>query len=68
LNKKTPIEMEKFAITKATRTLIRLKHSIRADYELNDVLPDRLDEFDSQVQRGKLLGFLEPSLDDVLGD
>lgn len=68
MNKKTPVEMEKFAITKATRTLIRLKHSIRADYELNDVLPDRLDEFDSQVQKGRLYGVLEPTLDDVLGD
>ncbi len=54
MKKKTPIEMERDRITKVTRTLIRLKHSLAADRELNDVLPDTLAEFDEAVQGGML--------------
>lgn len=53
--RKSEAELERAAITKATRTLVRLKHSLAADREINSVLPDRLDEFDAALQRGELL-------------
>lgn len=53
--RKSPIEMERARILKVSRSLIRLKHSLRADEELNDVLPDRLLEFDKALQAGQLL-------------
>lgn len=46
--------MEKARIAKAARTFIRLKHSLEADEEINDVLPDTLDEFDHALARGDL--------------
>ena len=62
----TPAELEKAKIAKATRTLIRLKHSLRADEEINDVLPDTLDEFDEALARGELKQ-LKAGLVDALG-
>ncbi len=53
--KKSEIEMERHKIMKITRSLIRLKHSLAADEELNNVLPDRLLEFDRALQSGELL-------------
>ena len=47
--------MERFKIAKATRTLLRLKHSLAADEEINRILPDRLEAFDTALQRGELL-------------
>lgn len=52
--RKSNIEMERARIVKVSRALIRLKHSIAADEELNDVLPDRLEEFDLALQKGDL--------------
>jgi hypothetical protein len=52
--KKSAIEMERFIIMKVTRTMIRLKHSINAEREINDILPDRLDDFDRAIQSGEL--------------
>jgi arginine/lysine/ornithine decarboxylase len=66
LRKKTPAEVEKAKIAKATRTLIRLKHSLAADEELNAVLPDTLEEFDEALARGELRE-LKAGLKDVLG-
>lgn len=63
--KKTEIEMQQARITKITRTLIRLKHSLAADEEINEVLPDRLDEFAKAVQRGELLELPLPEVSDV---
>jgi hypothetical protein len=53
--KKSEAELQRALITKATRTIVRLKHSLAADREINDVLPERLDEFDAALQRGELL-------------
>lgn len=55
MRKKTPAEMEKAKIAKAARTLIRLKHSLAADEEINEVLPDTLSEFDDALNKGDLL-------------
>jgi hypothetical protein len=59
--------MEKSNIAKATRTLIRLKHSLRADEEINAILPDRLTEFDNALQAGELKQ-LKAGLLDALGE
>lgn len=66
MRKKTPAEMERAKITKAARTIIRLKHSLAADEEINAVLPDTLDEFEEALSRGELKT-LTAGLDDVLG-
>lgn len=54
VKRKTPEEMERARIAKIQRTLIRLRHSIAADEEINRVLPDTLDDFDAALQRGEL--------------
>lgn len=41
---------------KTIRALIRLKHSIAADRELNELLPRAEAKFNAAVQRGQLLG------------
>lgn len=54
MEKKSVIEMERLKIAKATRALIRLKHSLAADEELNSILPDKINEFDLSVQQGEI--------------
>lgn len=66
MRKKTPAEMEKAKITKTARTIIRLKHSLAADEEINLVLPPTLEEFDEALARGEFKE-LKAGLDDVLG-
>lgn len=66
MKKKSPEEMERAKVAKATRGLIRLKHSLAADEEINAVLPDTLEEFDAALQRGELRG-LVAGLGDVIG-
>lgn len=65
--KKSEIEMERQRISKVTRSLIRLKHSIQADEEINNLLPDTLQEFDKALQSGELKQ-LRPTVEDLLGD
>lgn len=65
MRKKTPAEMKRAAVAKSTRTLIRLKHSLAADEEINAVLPDTLDEFEESLAKGDLKE-LKARLDDVL--
>lgn len=67
MRKKTQAEMERHKITKMVRTLVRLKHSLAADEELNAVLPDTLEEFEEALARGELTE-LKAALGDVLGD
>ena len=66
MRKKSDIEMEREKITKITRALIRLKHSLQADEELNEILPATIKEFDTALQTGELKQ-IRPSLDDLLG-
>ncbi len=49
---KSDIELARAFIAKVTRAEVRLKHSLAADAELNEVLPSRLMEFDKAVQAG----------------
>jgi len=65
--KKSEIEMEKQRTAKIIRFLIRLKHSLAADEEINAVLPDTLIEFDKSLQAGTLRQ-LRPTVDDLLSD
>lgn len=67
MKKKTPAEMERAAVTKTARTIIRLKHSLAADEEINAVLPDTLVEFEEALAQGELRG-LRARMDDVLGE
>jgi hypothetical protein len=54
LKKKTPEELERAKVAKVTRTLVRLKHSLAADEEINSLLPNTLDEFDVALANGEL--------------
>lgn len=66
MKRKTKQEMERAAVAKATRTLVRLKHSLAADEELNSILPDTLEKFDEALAAGELKS-IGTALDDVLG-
>lgn len=66
MRKKSPAEMERTKLVKTARTLIRLKHSLAADEEINAVLPDTVAEFDDALARGELKE-LKAGLADVLG-
>lgn len=66
MRKNTPEEMERHRIAKTVRSLVRLKHSLAADVELNELLPDTLAEFNDALARGELLE-LQVGLADVLG-
>lgn len=68
MNKKTPIEQEKANYIKTMRTLIRLKHSIAADNEINDRIPDELITFDKEVQAGNLPQSIVPLLEEALNE
>lgn len=51
---KDDIDLRKAALFKAARSAIRLKHSLAADAELNDLLPQLERAFNSAVSRGTL--------------
>lgn len=53
MQKKSPTELERAKLLKASRTLIRLKHSLAADEEINALLPDTLEAFDAAVAKGE---------------
>lgn len=66
MRKFTEAEMERRKIAKAARTLIRLKHSLAADEEINNKLPETLGEFDAALERGELKE-IAAGLDEILG-
>jgi hypothetical protein len=49
----TEYERERKKLIKAVRSTVRLKHSLAADDELYDVLPQILGEFDKAIASGK---------------
>lgn len=65
MRKKTKAEMERARITKAARTLIRLKHSLKADEEVNDILPGTLAEFDTALMSGELKKLSSNLVDEI---
>lgn len=66
--RKTPEEMAFAARIKAARTLTRLKHSINADYELNDLLADMTDDHNLELATGGLKALGSGHLDKVISD
>ncbi len=52
--------MQKARMLKTARYLIRLKHSLAADEELNNILPDMSGEFDTALQNGELKKLMSP--------
>jgi len=51
---KTDIDLARASIAKVTRAEIRLKHSLLADAEINEVLKQRLLDFNKALQDGRL--------------
>lgn len=64
--RKSEIEMERAKIIRVSRALIRLKHSILADQELNESLPDTILEFDKGIQEGELRTLPDSLFRDIL--
>lgn len=57
--------MERSKITKSARTLIRLKHSLAADEQINEILPATLAEFDEALARGEFKKLRTNLLDEI---
>lgn len=53
--KLTPAEMDKKDALKVSRSAIRLRHSINADHEINDVIPDLENKIDQAMTGGPRL-------------
>lgn len=52
MRQRVDIEQEKFKLLKAIRTNIRLKHSLLADDEVNEILPQVEQEIDDAIAAG----------------
>lgn len=65
MRRKSDVEMKRKAIEKIIRTNIRLKHSLKADMELNEKLTDVLEAFDERVLKGQMPK-LELAVSDLL--
>lgn len=66
MNKKSPVEMERAKVIEVTRAVLRLKHRLAYLDDVNEILPDRLEEFDKGIQRGELLGPDTKLLEDIV--
>lgn len=53
MKQKDPIELELASVLKTARTSIRLRHSLAADAEINERLPEIELAFIAAVQKGK---------------
>lgn len=54
MRSKTEVELKRAAVLKAVRTAVRLRHSLAADEELNEVLPEVEVAFDAAVKSGQV--------------
>ena len=52
MRQKSLSEQTRTDIAKAYRQGVRLKYSIAADHEINDILPSLLDRFDTALMKG----------------
>lgn len=68
MNHKDDIELRRSALLKAARSAVRLRHSLAADEELNEVLPNLERRFNDAIQRGVLLDVGETLREYVLLD
>jgi hypothetical protein len=57
MRRKTPSELTRALLAKTIRQHVRLKHSLAADEEINEVLPLWLDKFDRALAEGKPFNF-----------
>lgn len=51
---KDKVDLQRASMLKIIRTAVRLKHSIAADEELNEVLPKAEAKFNAAVLRGEI--------------
>lgn len=51
---KDDIELRRAALLKAARSAVRLRHSIAADAELNNILPELERVYNAAIARGEL--------------
>ena len=56
---KDKVDQRRADVLKTVRAMVRLKYSLMADRELNDVLPEAERRFDTAVNRGRLPEVLE---------
>lgn len=54
MSQRDKVEMARANMLKTIRTAVRLRHSLEADAELNEVLPQAQARFDAAVMRGVL--------------
>lgn len=54
MSPKDDIELRRRALFKAARSAVRLRHSLEADAELNELIPRLERDFESAVSRGRL--------------
>lgn len=66
MQRKTEVEMNRASLAKTARALVRLRHSLAADEEINDLLPGTLQEFDDAVAQGELKS-VRARLDEIIG-
>lgn len=52
--RKTEAELRKAQMVKTIRAAVRLSHSLEADAELNETIPEAEKQFDLSLQRGVL--------------
>ena len=55
--RKTGQELERAELAKSVRSFVRLKYAIAADEEINEVLWDILEEYDTALAKGKAFKF-----------
>ena len=55
--RRTAQELERQEMAKSIRSFIRLKYSVAADEEINDVLWNILDEYDAALAAGQPFDF-----------
>lgn len=54
MNQKGELELQKAQILKAVRSNIRLRHSLAADAELNEKLPEIERQVDAAIRAGRV--------------
>ena len=64
--RKTPEEMAFAARIKTARTLVRLKHSLDADRELNMLLADMTEDHNLELQTGGLKQLAPGTLEEAI--
>jgi len=64
--RKTPEEMALMRRLKVARSLVRLKHSLDADLELNGLLADITEDHNTELQTGGLKELAPGTLDGLI--